>query len=171
MRAGHSLTEQRNLFDDQHRQPRQSYKTDSSQNLPTSCNETQLIHKTFTCQRSSWCRAVPLNEARILVVCDNAQLRNDLVTRIARANGDVIGACSGAALQGFEQLKFVAAVLVLQSETDSIAARLRERNVLCCVLDTAAAKPVNVSAQHTVAVNDVHLVVPTLKSLLTQWRT
>jgi len=112
---------------------------------------------------------MPLNEARILVVCDNTQLKNELASRIARAHGEVIYAANEPeAIQRLEQSKFAAAVVAQQSDTDAITARLRENKLLCCVLDTASAKPVNVPAPDTVAVYDVHLVVPTLQALLTR---
>jgi len=122
--------------------------SDSSRNLsltsPRHFGKRNLTHP----QHFAW-QFMPLDEAPILVICDDTQLRNALTARIARAHGHVVfGGSSREALQRIEQVKFTAVVLVHQSDTDPIAAWLRENNVPSCVLDTAATKPVNVSAKH-----------------------
>ena len=113
-----------------------------------------------------------LNNAAILIVCDDAQLADTLVSHIHRASGDVV--CAANKVEAFrylEQFTFSAAVLAQQAEADAVAAKLRDKHVPCCVLvDKVASKPINVTVQGAVAVNDVALVVPTLGALVAQRR-
>ena len=111
------------------------------------------------------CRMPPLNQAPILVVCDLAQLGGDLVSRIGHV---VYAANEDEALQRLSQFKFTAAVLATTSSQDRLTAALVEKCVPCCILDTAASKPVNVANQETVVVYDIDLIVPTLQALIAQ---
>ena len=112
----------------------------------------------------------PVNQAPILVVCDLAQLGGELVLRIGgQSNGDVVYAANeDEALQRLSQFKFTAAVLATTSSQDRLTAALVEKCVPCCILDTAASKPVNVANQETVVVYDIDLIVPTLQALIAQ---
>jgi hypothetical protein len=108
-----------------------------------------------------------LNEAPILVACNDAQLANELVARVTRANGDVVYAANKLqAVERLEHFTFAAAVLVQQRDADDIGQRLREEDIPYCLLDKASSKPVYVSAGDTVAVYDIDLVIPTLRALL-----
>jgi len=112
---------------------------------------------------------VPLNQKPVLIVCDDLFMANELTTRITQARGEVVHAAN--TLEALERLRIVdcvAAVLMQQSDTAEVAARLRENHVPCCILDKAAQKPVKVFGQDTVAVDDTDLVGPTLQALLAQ---
>jgi len=106
-----------------------------------------------------------LNEAPILVVCDNAQLRNDFITRIARTHSDVVSAANEyEARQRIEHFKFAAvgSRSTIRYGCSCVDAARKQRSVLRPRYGCGKAAQRFCSAQDAVAVNDVHLVVPTL---------
>jgi len=111
---------------------------------------------------------MPMEDAPILVLCDDAETANALVTRIAHMHADVVYAPNKlTALLRISQFQFAAAVLVRQADTDDVAATLRAKGVPFCILDTASSKPVAVESGQVV-VCDMDLVVPTVRALVTR---
>jgi DNA-binding LacI/PurR family transcriptional regulator len=104
-----------------------------------------------------------------LVMCDDAQTANALVTRIKRLGDIVYAANESEALRQLAQYPLDAAVLARQADTDAVAVALGAKGIPFCVLDKGSATPVTVSAGEVVF-SDADLVVPTLRALVARRR-
>src|SRR5258707_13060632 len=73
---------------------------------------------------------MPLNNAAIMVMCEDARMASDLVRVISAARGDVIFAANRTeAHQRLQQFQFSAAVLAWQIGVDAVATALRMHGV------------------------------------------
>jgi hypothetical protein len=106
-----------------------------------------------------------LNNASILVMCDDAQTANALVARISAARGDVVFAATAVeALQRLRQLRFHAAVASWQTGADAATVALQARCVPFCMFGTPPSGAVAPVGAPLVVTDDQ--VVPVLMTLL-----
>ena len=86
-----------------------------------------------------------LDNASILVICEQAQIGSGLVELIAAADGDVIYAATACeALQRLAQFRFAGAVLATCSRAAEVADALRVKEIAFCVfgMDFARSVPI-----------------------------
>jgi CheY-like chemotaxis protein len=104
--------------------------------------------------------------ASVLIVCENARVACELVSRVDKSGCEVMfAAYASEALERIREFDFAAAVVAWQPGVDNVVAELEDHRVPYFLFGLPAAGEATIGSQPLV-VTDVELVVPALVILL-----